>query len=90
MIAFVLHIHQVFHPFKVAHPTLSKEGGAVLLISSVAALRGCPASVACAGLCHRLARDIQQRPSQHGAWRDHTRSETETANGRVSSTIRFH
>jgi transposase len=41
-----------------------------------------------AGLRHRLALDIQQRPSQHWAWRDHSRSETETTNGRVSSTIR--
>ena len=46
MNAFALHIHPVFHLFKAAHPSLSKEGGAVLLISSVAGLRGCPASVA--------------------------------------------
>ncbi len=46
MAAFALHVHPVFHLFKAAQPALSKEGGAVLLISSVAGLRGCPASVA--------------------------------------------
>ena len=46
MNAFALHVHPVFHLFKAAHPTLSKHGGAVLLISSVAGLRGCPASIA--------------------------------------------
>ena len=46
MNAFALHVHPVFHLFKAAQSTLSKEGGAVLLISSVAGLRGCPASIA--------------------------------------------
>ena len=46
MNAFALHVHPVFHLFKAAHLALSKEGGAVLLISSVAGLRGCPTSVA--------------------------------------------
>lgn len=46
MNAFSTHVHPVFHIFKAAHFALSKEGGAVLLISSVAGLRGCPASAA--------------------------------------------
>jgi len=46
MDAFALHVHPVFHLFKAAHPHLAKEGGAVLLISSAAGLRGCPGTVA--------------------------------------------
>ncbi|RDJ21300.1 SDR family NAD(P)-dependent oxidoreductase [Bosea caraganae] len=46
MDAFALHVHPVFHLFRAAHPHLAKEGGAVLLISSVAGLRGCPGTVA--------------------------------------------
>ena len=46
MDAFALHVHPVFHLFRAAHPFLAREGGAVLLMSSVAALRGCPNSVA--------------------------------------------
>jgi NAD(P)-dependent dehydrogenase (short-subunit alcohol dehydrogenase family) len=39
-------VHPVFHLFRAAHPHLAKQGGAVLLISSVAGIRGCPATVA--------------------------------------------
>ncbi|MEO9168236.1 MAG: SDR family oxidoreductase [Aestuariivirga sp.] len=46
MNAFSVHVHPVFHLFNAAHPHLAKVGGAVLLISSVAGLRGCPTSVA--------------------------------------------
>lgn len=46
MQAFALHVHPVFHLFRAAHPYLSRQGGAVLLVSSVAGLRGCPNSVA--------------------------------------------
>lgn len=46
MQAFAVHVHPVFHLFRAAHPYLAKQGGAVLLISSVAGLRGCPATVA--------------------------------------------
>ncbi len=46
MDAFALHVHPVFHLFRAAQPWLAKEGGAVLLVSSVAGLRGCPNSVA--------------------------------------------
>jgi NAD(P)-dependent dehydrogenase (short-subunit alcohol dehydrogenase family) len=46
MQAFATHVHPVFHLFRAAHPWLAKEGGAVLLISSVAGLRGCPGTVA--------------------------------------------
>ncbi len=34
----------------------------------------------------RMALDLQQRPPQHGARRDFTRPEIETANRRVNST----
>ncbi|WEX11838.1 SDR family oxidoreductase [Chelativorans sp. AA-79] len=46
MEAFDIHVHPVFHLFKAAHPHLKKEGGAVVLVSSVAGLRGCPGTVA--------------------------------------------
>jgi NAD(P)-dependent dehydrogenase (short-subunit alcohol dehydrogenase family) len=46
MEAFAVHVHPVFHLFRAAHPYLAREGGAVLLISSVAGLRGCPGTVA--------------------------------------------
>lgn len=46
MDAFALHVHPVFHLFRAAHPHLQREGGAVLLVSSVAGLRGCPSSAA--------------------------------------------
>lgn len=46
MRAFAVHVHPVFHLFRAAHPHLAKEGGAVLLVSSVAGLRGCPNAVA--------------------------------------------
>ncbi len=44
--AFAVHVHPVFHLFRAAHPYLVKEGGAVVLVSSVAGLRGCPGTVA--------------------------------------------
>lgn len=43
--AFDIHVHPVFHLFRAAHPSLAKEGGAVLLVSSVAGIRGCPGTV---------------------------------------------
>jgi NAD(P)-dependent dehydrogenase (short-subunit alcohol dehydrogenase family) len=46
MQAFATHVHPVFHLFCAAHPWLRREGGSVLLISSVAGLRGCPGTVA--------------------------------------------
>jgi NAD(P)-dependent dehydrogenase (short-subunit alcohol dehydrogenase family) len=44
--AFDVHVHPVFHLFRAAHPYLAREGGAVILVSSVAGLRGCPGTVA--------------------------------------------
>lgn len=44
--AFNIHVHPVFHLFRAAHPLLAREGGAVILVSSVAGLRGCPGTVA--------------------------------------------
>ena len=46
MDAFAVHVHPVFHLFRAAHPYLAREGGAVVLVSSVAGLRGCPGTVA--------------------------------------------
>lgn len=45
MDAFDIHVHPVFHLFRAAHPYLGRQGGAVLLVSSVAGLRGCPGTV---------------------------------------------
>lgn len=44
--AFDIHVHPVFTLFRAAHPHLAKEGGAVILLSSVAGIRGCPGTVA--------------------------------------------
>ena len=46
MDTFALHVHPVFHLFRAAHPHLARGGGAVLLVSSVAGLRGCPGTPA--------------------------------------------
>lgn len=46
MQTFDIHVHPVFHLFRAAHPLLTKNGGSVLLVSSVAGLRGCPGTVA--------------------------------------------
>jgi NAD(P)-dependent dehydrogenase (short-subunit alcohol dehydrogenase family) len=46
MAAFDIHVHAVFHLFREALPYLGLRGGGVLLISSVAGLRGCPGTVA--------------------------------------------
>ncbi|MCX5495491.1 SDR family NAD(P)-dependent oxidoreductase [Kaistia dalseonensis] len=44
--AFRVHVHAPFHLFRAAHGALAVRGGAMLLISSVAGLRGCPGTVA--------------------------------------------
>lgn len=44
--AFRVHVHAPFHLFRAAHKALAVRGGAVLLVSSVAGLRGCPGTVA--------------------------------------------
>lgn len=44
--AFRVHVHAPFHLFRAAHAALAVRGGAVLLVSSVAALRGVPAAIA--------------------------------------------
>ncbi|HWJ75395.1 MAG TPA: SDR family oxidoreductase [Kaistia sp.] len=44
--AFRVHVHAPFHLFRAAHAALAKQGGAMLLVSSVAGLRGCPGTVA--------------------------------------------
>ncbi|MBO9188066.1 MULTISPECIES: SDR family NAD(P)-dependent oxidoreductase [Rhizobium] len=44
--AFDVHVHSAFHLFRAAHPSLASRGGAVILLSSAAALRGCPGNTA--------------------------------------------
>jgi NAD(P)-dependent dehydrogenase (short-subunit alcohol dehydrogenase family) len=44
--AFRVHVHAPFHLFRAAHGALAKRGGTMLLVSSVAGLRGCPGTVA--------------------------------------------
>jgi NAD(P)-dependent dehydrogenase (short-subunit alcohol dehydrogenase family) len=39
-------VHSTFHLFRATHAALARQGGSVTLLSSVAALRGCPGSVA--------------------------------------------
>jgi len=46
MSAFDTHVHPVFHLFRAGYPFLKRSGGVVLLISSVAGIRGCPNTVA--------------------------------------------
>jgi len=44
--AFRVHVHAPFHLFRAGHEALAVRGGAMLLVSSVAGLRGCPGTVA--------------------------------------------
>jgi len=44
--AFDVHVHSAFHLFRAAHPALSQQGGSVVFLSSAAALRGCPGTIA--------------------------------------------
>ena len=44
--AFDVHVHSAFHLFRAAHSALAVRGGAVVLLSSAAALRGCPGNTA--------------------------------------------
>jgi len=44
--AFDVHVHPIFSLFRTAHRHLSKEGGVVILVSSVAGIRGCPGTIA--------------------------------------------
>jgi NAD(P)-dependent dehydrogenase (short-subunit alcohol dehydrogenase family) len=44
--AFTEHVHSAFHLFRAVHPLLAISGGSVTLLSSAAALRGCPGTVA--------------------------------------------
>jgi NAD(P)-dependent dehydrogenase (short-subunit alcohol dehydrogenase family) len=46
MKAFDVHVHSAFHLFRACLPLLRVQGGSVMLLSSVAGLRGCPNSVA--------------------------------------------
>ena len=46
MQAFAVHVHSAFHLFRAMHPLLARAGGSVTLLSSAAALRGCPGTVA--------------------------------------------
>jgi NAD(P)-dependent dehydrogenase (short-subunit alcohol dehydrogenase family) len=44
--AFRIHVHAVFHLFRAAHALLAERGGSVLLLGSVAGLRGVPGIIA--------------------------------------------
>lgn len=44
--AFSVHVHSAFHLFRALHPQLAVSGGSVTFLSSAAALRGCPGTVA--------------------------------------------
>lgn len=44
--AFDVHFHSAFHLFRAAHPALAVRGGAVIFLSSAAALRGCRGNTA--------------------------------------------
>jgi NAD(P)-dependent dehydrogenase (short-subunit alcohol dehydrogenase family) len=44
--AFAVHVHSAFHLFRAMHPHLAQGGGSVVFLSSAAALRGCPGTVA--------------------------------------------
>lgn len=46
MAAFAVHVHSAFHLFRAVHPSLAVAGGSVTFLSSAAALRGCPGTVA--------------------------------------------
>ncbi|WP_454854489.1 SDR family NAD(P)-dependent oxidoreductase [Rhizobium binxianense] len=46
MEAFAVHVHSAFHLFRAMHGPLSARGGSVTFLSSAAALRGCPGTVA--------------------------------------------
>jgi NAD(P)-dependent dehydrogenase (short-subunit alcohol dehydrogenase family) len=44
--AFDMHVHSSFHLFRAAHPALAASKGSMTLLSSAAALRGCPGTIA--------------------------------------------
>lgn len=46
MAAFAVHVHSAFHLFRAVHSSLAVAGGSVTFLSSAAALRGCPGTVA--------------------------------------------
>jgi NAD(P)-dependent dehydrogenase (short-subunit alcohol dehydrogenase family) len=46
MHAFAVHVHSAFHLFRAVHAPLAVAGGSVTFLSSAAALRGCPGTVA--------------------------------------------
>jgi NAD(P)-dependent dehydrogenase (short-subunit alcohol dehydrogenase family) len=46
MEAFAVHVHSAFHLFRAVHGPLSAKGGSMTFLSSAAALRGCPGTVA--------------------------------------------
>jgi NAD(P)-dependent dehydrogenase (short-subunit alcohol dehydrogenase family) len=44
--AFDVHVNSAFHLFRALHPHLAKSQGSLTLLSSAAALRGCPGTIA--------------------------------------------
>lgn len=67
--AFDVHVHSVFHLFQALHPALAVRGGAVVLLSSVAGLRGCPGNTAyqmTKGALPQMARALARDHSAEG------------------------
>jgi NAD(P)-dependent dehydrogenase (short-subunit alcohol dehydrogenase family) len=65
--AFQVHVHAVFHLFRAAHALLAKNGGSVLLIGSVAGIRGCPGTVAYQTVKGALPQMARALARDHGA-----------------------
>ena len=66
--AFRIHIHAIFHLFRAAHPLLAERGGSVLLIGSVAGIRGVPGAAVYApvkGALPNMARALARDHAHH-------------------------
>lgn len=67
--AFKVHVHAVFHLFRAAQPALAVNGGAFLMVGSVAGKRGCPATVAyqtAKGALPQMARALARDHAHEG------------------------
>jgi NAD(P)-dependent dehydrogenase (short-subunit alcohol dehydrogenase family) len=67
--AFRIHVHAVFHLFRAAHELLAARGGSVLLLGSVAGLRGVPGIIAyqtVKGALPQMARSLARDHAAEG------------------------
>lgn len=67
--AFRVHVHAVFHLFRAVQPALAVNGGAFLMVGSVAGKRGCPATAAyqtAKGALPQMARALARDHAQDG------------------------